>query len=86
MVSRTGRAGASLRFRLSRPAKVEFEVTSRRDVGHFSTSGRRGLNRLRFNGRLRGRPLPAGAYRLTARAVARDGLVSPPASTGFRIR
>jgi hypothetical protein len=113
-VSRTGRAGASLRFRLSRAAKVEFEVTSRRvpgplprtpaaraqtpdrrwarvplirrEVGHFSVSGRRGLNRLRFSGRLRGRPLPAGTYRLTARAVARDGLASPPASTGFRIR
>lgn len=112
-VSRTGRAGASLRFRLSRPAKVEFEVTTRRlsgpipptpvtrtrtpdtrrgrapltrrEIGRFSVSGRRGLNRLRFSGRLRERPLPAGTYRLTARAIAREGLASPPASTDFQI-
>jgi hypothetical protein len=87
-VSRTGRAGASLRFRLSRPATVQFRVTrSRRpDSRRFSVHGRLGVNRLRFTGRLRGRALPPGAYRLTATAIAPGGLASPPARVGFRIR
>jgi hypothetical protein len=133
-VSRTGRAGSSLRFRLSRPAKVELRVTSTRrsgpllptpagrrqrllmpgtrlsgpplpppagggsprepvgrtppvhwEIGRFSIRGHRGLNRLRFTGRLRGRPLPAGSYRLTARALDRAGLATAPSSVGFGI-
>jgi hypothetical protein len=86
-VSRAGRAGASLKFRLSRRATVEFHVTrSRRpDPRRFSIPGRRGLNRLRFSGRLRGRALPAGSYRLRAVATDRNHLSSPPASVGFRI-
>jgi uncharacterized protein len=114
-VSRTGRAGASLKFRLTGPAKVEFRVTTQRqpgpqpslahrggaraphphlgrtpavprEIGRFSIRGHRGLNRLRFNARLRGRPLPPGLYRLTAHAIDRDGRVSPAESTAFRIR
>jgi hypothetical protein len=112
-VTQAGRTGTSLRFRLSRPAKVEFRVTSprllgqsrmatggtraretlwarvplgHREAGHFSIRGRRGLNRLRFTGRVRGLPLPAGRYRLTAQAIDRAGLASPPASISFRIR
>ena len=112
-VSRTGRAGAFLRFRLSRRATVAFRVSSprhrgplrrlgsgtrpegddlghgpvvHRDIGRFSVRGRRGSNRLRLSGRLRGRALPAGPYRLTAQAIGRDGLGSPQASVEFRIR
>jgi hypothetical protein len=88
VVGRSGRAGASLRFRLSRRARVEFRVASPRrpEPRPFSVRGQRGLNRLRFSGRLRGRALPAGPYRLTAHAVDRNGLVSPAASVGFRIK
>jgi hypothetical protein len=128
-VTRTGRSGTSLRFRLSRPAKVDFRVASPRfpgpplprapsgggrapearregtplargevgrftvraplvyrEIGRFSVRGRRGANRLRFTGRLRGRALPAGPYRLTAQATDRDGLASPAASAVFRVR
>jgi len=128
-VTRTGRSGTSLRFRLSRPAKVDFRVTSPRlpgpflprtpsgggrspeaqrdrnslarreigrftvrtplvyrEIGRFSVRGRQGLNRLRLSGRLRGRALPAGAYRLTAQAVDRRGRASPPVNAGFRVR
>jgi hypothetical protein len=128
-VTRTGRSGTSLRFRLSRPAKVEFRVTSPRlpgpslprmpsgggrapetqregtplasgevgrftvraplvyrEIGRFSVRGRRGPNRLRFTGRLRGRALPAGPYRLTAQATDGNGLASPAASAAFRVR
>jgi hypothetical protein len=156
-VTRTGRSGTSLRFRLSRPATVEFRVMSPRlpgpplprtpsggrqapeaqrertplarqevgrfkvrgplgrgevgrftvrapfarrevgrfkvraplvyrEIGRFSVRGRRGANRLRFTGRLGGRALPAGAYRLTAQATDRDGLASPVVSAAFRVR
>jgi hypothetical protein len=132
-VTRTGRTGASLRFHLSRPATVEFRVTTprlpdpsgprtpaaraplarhaigrspvrpphtyrqtggfpvrsplaHREIGRFFVRGRRGTNRLRFTGRLRGRRLPAGPYRLTAQATDRDGLTSSAASTAFRVR
>jgi hypothetical protein len=142
-VTRTGRSGTSLRFRMSRSATVEFRVmgprlpgpslprtpsgggsapeahreptprasgevggsTGRapvahgevghftvraplvyREIGRFSVRGRRGPNRLRFTGRLRGRALPAGPYRLTAQATGRDGFASPAASAAFRVR
>lgn len=97
-VRRSRRAGASLAFRLSRPATVRFRVlragaaysqrahAAEQERGRFGVRGRRGLNRLRFTGRLRGRPLPSGAYRLVAQAIAAEGLASPPASVDFRIR
>jgi hypothetical protein len=114
-IARTGRSGTSIRFRLSRPAKVEFRVTSPRlpglrpaptqdggtraphgdmgptplvprEIGRFSIRGRRGVNRLRFTGRLRGRTLRAGSYRLIARAISDDDLVSPSAHARFRVR
>lgn len=129
VVTRTGRSGTSLRFHLSRPATVEFRVTSPRfpgpprprepsggspapksqrdrnslarrevggftvrpplvyrEIGRFSVRGRRGANRLRFTGRLRGRALPAGPYRLTAQATDGNGLSSPAVSAAFRLR
>jgi hypothetical protein len=84
-VMRTGRTGTSLRFRLSRPATVVFRVTGRA-TGRFSIRGRRGLNRLRFTGRVRGRALSPGSYRLTAQAIDRTGLVSTTVAVPFRVR
>jgi hypothetical protein len=134
-IVRSGRAGAALRFRLSRPAQVRFEVVrgggepedlppkldgrefaprpdgrefaprpdGRRlatrlvggrlsprgrapaSGGRFSIRGRRGLNRLRFSGRVRGRPLAAGAYTLRVVAVDRAGRESEPDAVRFRI-
>jgi hypothetical protein len=114
-VTKSGRTGTSLRFRLSRAADVEFRVTSlrlpgpprarigrvepmatsgprartpvvSRELGRFSVPGRRGVNRFRFMGRLRGRALRGGSYRLWARAIDRDGLASTQTSLEFRIR
>lgn len=107
-LTRRGRAGAALRFRLSRPALVRFEViragglaarTSRGGLtagagrrtlgpargGRFALRGRRGPNRLRFSGRVRGRPLAAGTYVLRAVAVDRAGRGSAPVAVRFRI-
>jgi hypothetical protein len=94
-IVRAGRTGTSLSFRLSRRAKVEFTVTrarlpwptAAREVGRFSIRGRKGLNRLRFTGRLRGRALSPGHYRLAAQAIAHVGIASPgQTAVGFRIR
>jgi hypothetical protein len=51
----------------------------------FQVRGRRGLNRLRFTGRIRGRALPQGSYILTAVAIDRAGRISAPAAARFRI-
>jgi len=94
-----GRSGASLRFRLSRAARVRFRVWGwgggqvkalgriwpSAVRGRFQVRGRRGLNRMRFTGRLRGRPLPAGAYILEAVAFDRAGRMSAPSAVRFRI-
>jgi hypothetical protein len=109
-ILRGGRAGTALRFRLSRPALVRFEVLQdggapkefapmpwRARVasfapgrtpstgGRFSVRGRRGLNRLRFSGRVRGRALAQGAYLLEALAVDRAGRTSAATAVRFRI-
>jgi hypothetical protein len=53
--------------------------------GRFSTRGRRGLNRLRFSGRVRARPLADGAYILEAVAIDGAGRTSTRAAARFRI-
>jgi hypothetical protein len=80
-----GRAGAWLRFRLSQPGTVRFRVAPGGARLRFQVRGRRGLNRMRFSGRIRGRRLTAGDYGLTAVARGRTGLESAPASVRFRI-
>jgi hypothetical protein len=60
-------------------------------VGRFATGGRfavrggRGLNRLRFSGRIRGRPLAPGTYVLRAVAVDLARRTSAPLAVPFRI-
>jgi hypothetical protein len=59
-------------FRLARPSVVRFTVvrvypTCER-VGIFRVRARAGVNRVKFRGRLNGRPLDAGTYRLFVRA------------------
>jgi hypothetical protein len=53
--------------------------------GRFQVRGRRGLNRMRFTGRLRGRALPEGAYVLEAVATDRVDRMSAPLVVRFRI-
>ena len=53
--------------------------------GSFSRASGAGFNQLRFSGRLRGRALAAGRYRLVAVAVDRRGLRSAARSVSFRI-
>ncbi len=53
--------------------------------GTISHLDRAGLNLLRFTGRLAGRTLAPGAYRLTATATDLHGNRSPPAIRAFRV-
>jgi hypothetical protein len=53
--------------------------------GRFTVRGKRGVNRLRFSGRIRGRPLAAGEYVLRAVAADRAGRRSAPATVRFQI-
>jgi hypothetical protein len=59
-------------FKLKRGARLQFTVVrvhpSCEVVGRFSVPARAGLNRVRFRGRVGGRPLAAGTYRLLVRA------------------
>jgi hypothetical protein len=84
-VLKRGRSGAALRFRLSKAASVRFRIGPGDERRRFVVRGRRGLNRLRFTGRVRGRALANGSYVLTAIAVDGGGRSSAQAATRFRI-
>jgi hypothetical protein len=79
--SNRGKARRStvLVFWLARPGRVVFtvlgEAPSCRVLGSFAARGRSGVNRVRYRGRLHGRPLPPGRYTLVPR-VYRPGSVT----------
>jgi hypothetical protein len=62
--------GTRLTFRLARPGRVVFVVRgpapSCAIVGRFSVRGHRGVNRVRFKGKVGRRTLRAGTYAITA--------------------
>jgi hypothetical protein len=62
-----------------------FRLVPGADHGRFQVRGRRGLNRMRFTGRIRGRALAGGVYTLTAVAVDRAGRESMPNAVRFEI-
>jgi hypothetical protein len=70
-------------FRLTSPSLLQIKVVrvypSCAVLGSFTVRARPGVNRIRFRGRFRGRPLPAGGYRLIVRAkgASRDAAVVP---------
>jgi hypothetical protein len=74
LVVRPGRknGGTTLVFKLTRRTLVRFTIVrvypSCKRIGSFSVHARAGANRVRFNGRFRGRALPAGTYRLLVHA------------------
>jgi hypothetical protein len=83
-VVRPGRksGGTTLVFHLARPAVLRVTIfrvfPSCRRIGAFSVRGDRGVNRVRFAGRFRGRRLPDGGYRLIVRARGAKGVASIP--------
>lgn len=87
--------GTLVTYRLSQAARATFTVkraVRRRGLlrfvgvrGSFSRASSAGFNQLRFSGRLRGRKLAPGRYRLVVVAVDRRGLRSSARSVSFRI-
>lgn len=82
------RAGTRVAYVLASPARVRFTVQRavrgryRRVRGAFTHRGSSGTNRFRFSGRVRGRRLRPGRYRLLATVA---GAATVPRRTGFRI-
>jgi hypothetical protein len=54
-------------------------------AGSFSKSRKTGANKVSFTGRIRGRALKPGRYRLTLSATDPAGNSSKPARTSFRL-
>jgi hypothetical protein len=83
--------GTVVRFALDEPAAVRLTVQRRRGGrplrhGVMRRAGVVGRNRVPFTGRLRGRALAPGRYRLTVRARDAAGLRSAPVRVRFRIK
>jgi hypothetical protein len=77
--------GTTIRYALSEPANVTFAFERRAArtwsaVGKLRRRGHAGPNRLAFSGRIGGRPLRAGSYRLLVTAVDdfNNSVESPP--------
>ena len=68
--------GTVIRFRLRKPGRVELVVRAEGSrcavIGRKRVRGHSGLNRVRFNGRIKGRPLAPGKYTITV-VVVRAG-------------
>jgi DNA-binding beta-propeller fold protein YncE len=81
------RAGTRVTYALAVPARVRFTVQRavggryRRVRGAFTHRGSSGANSFRFSGRVRGRRLRPGRYRLVATIPG----AAAPSRTGFRI-
>ena len=75
--------GTTLMFRLSRAALLRVTIVrvfpSCKRIGSFRVKAHKGMNRIRFRGRFRGRALPVGGYRLVirARGAERDAAAIP---------
>src|SRR5262245_33085959 len=77
------RSGTRIRFTLSEPARVT--ITVERRVGRLRLSGRRGANVKPFSGRLAGRLLPPGRYRVRLVAVDASNQRSEPRVARFTV-
>lgn len=75
--------GARVSFRLSERARLRFAVKPR--GGSFARFGRAGTNRFRFSGRIRGKALAPGVYRLRAVAIDASGKRSKPRFARFTV-
>jgi hypothetical protein len=92
-VSSARAVGTTVRFGLSEAASATFKVvrcenrrcTSRRTVGSIGRTAHAGLNRFAFTGRVRGRRLRPGSYRLIAQARDAAGNSSSVETLRFRV-
>lgn len=85
------RAGARLSFRLSAPGNVTFRILRARTGARVGRSFKlrklaEGIVRRRFTGRLRGRALRPGRYRLVATPSGANGSKGRSSSVRFRVK
>jgi len=84
--------GTTFHFKLSEKARVRFTIKRKRrgrkpkKVGVLRVKGKAGKNRRRFRGKLKGRPLPPGAYLAVAKAIDSHGGRSVPRTVAFKVK
>lgn len=71
---------AAVRFKFERKQGKRFEK-----LGSRSKAAKAGKGKLRWNGKLHGKPLSPGRYRATVVATDKEGARSAPKTVGFRI-
>ena len=76
---------ASVRFTLERKLKKKGKRVRFKRVGFLTQKAKAGANKLKWNGRLKGKPLAAGSYRATAVATDKAGGRSAAKKIGFRV-
>lgn len=84
---------ATVRFKIERKVRRPIKCTRRKAcirfsfkrVGSRSQVAKKGTNKLKWNGKLKGKPLAAGSYRATVVATDKAGGRSAPKTVGFRI-
>jgi hypothetical protein len=91
--NRRPRRGSRVAWRLSERAKVTFTVirprtgkTRARTLGRFTIAGKAGANRFVFRGRVGGKTLRPGRYRLTVRAADTAGNKSALVGKPFTVK
>ncbi|HET8956751.1 MAG TPA: PKD domain-containing protein [Solirubrobacterales bacterium] len=90
-----GKFGTTLRYRLTEAASVRFTIERKlkkkgkrvrfKRVGFLPQKAKAGANKLKWNGRLKRKPLAAGSYRATAVATDKAGGRSAAKKIGFRV-
>ncbi|MGN6202026.1 MAG: PKD domain-containing protein [Solirubrobacterales bacterium] len=82
--------GTTFRYRVSEAATVRFKFERKKGkrfkrLGSRPQAAKTGANKLKWNGKLKGKPLSPGRYRATVIATDKDGGRSVPKTVGFRI-
>jgi 6-phosphogluconolactonase (cycloisomerase 2 family) len=82
--------GTTFRYTVSEAATVRFKFERKqgkrfKKLGSRPQPAKKGANKLKWNGKLKGKPLPPGHYRATVVAADKEGGRSKPKRVGFRI-
>jgi PKD domain/Lactonase, 7-bladed beta-propeller len=82
--------GTTFRFTVSEDATVRFKFERKqgkrfKKLGSRSKQAKKGAGKLKWNGKLHGKPLKPGHYRATVVATDKEGARSAPKKVGFRI-
>ncbi|HVD40636.1 MAG TPA: hypothetical protein VNC16_06495 [Solirubrobacterales bacterium] len=76
---------ARVRFTIERKLKKKGRPVRFKRVGFLTQKAKAGANKRKWNGKLKGKPLPPGSYRATVVATDAAGGQSPAKKVGFRV-